>query len=417
MKYTFQCVAVAVLTCGLAFGQHYKVLYTFGTNRGDGYVPNGGLVFDKVGNLYGTTQQGGSSPFCAGCGTVFKLAPAQDGTWSESIIYGFCSAQNCGDGAVPLAGLVIDPVGNLYGTTEEGGTGSGCGSGCGTVFELSPPKLPGETWEYTVLWNFLGNVEQDGEFPASRLNLDAAGNLYGTTYFGGSGAFGTVFELSPVQGGGWTEQVVYSFCVTGPPTCADGYEPMAAVTFDSSGNLYGTTSFGGEKANTGVLFKLSPPQGGGAWTQTTLYTFLAGSGDHPFSPVNFDKNGNLYVTASNGTGQADGGSVLKFVPQPGGGKRFVFPFGDPHGPWEPMAGVFIDPRFSNLVYGTAENGGQFSGGEVYKLAGKTLTTLHSFSGSDGSKPTGSLTYHSGRLYSVTSAGGDFGQGVVFEITP
>jgi len=236
----------------------YKVIYTFGTNPSDGNLPNGGLVFDKVGNIYGTTQLGGTSSFCnQGCGTVFELSPSPDGTWSESLIYSFCSQSNCADGLDPLAGLVIDSGGNLYGTTQRGGSSSCV---CGTVFELSPPKLPGETWTYTVIWNFNAT---DGAFPAARLNWNSAGNLYGTTYEGGDAGVGTVFELSPVQGG-WTEQVLYSFCVAGPPTCSDGYEPMAGVTFDSAGNLYGTTTFGGGTINTGVLFKLSPPQGNGA---------------------------------------------------------------------------------------------------------------------------------------------------------
>jgi uncharacterized repeat protein (TIGR03803 family) len=137
------CLAVLFPICSLAAGQaHESVLYSFGTNPNDGSIPNGGLVFDSAGNLYGTTQRGGS----AGGGSVFELSPLQGGSWGETVLYSFCSLPNCEDGAEPLAGLISDSVGNLYGTTVGGGTFSGgtCGGGgCGTVFELSPPSAPG----------------------------------------------------------------------------------------------------------------------------------------------------------------------------------------------------------------------------------------------------------------------------------
>ncbi|MGH9498520.1 MAG: choice-of-anchor tandem repeat GloVer-containing protein [Terriglobales bacterium] len=411
----FSLLVASTLFSGKATAEaSYSVLYTFGTNPDDGFLPNGGLVFDKAGNLYGTTQKGGSSPICTpGCGTVFELTPGQGGAWTESIIYSFCSEVNCTDGAYPLAGLVIDDLGNLYGTTKAGGNGVSCG-GCGIVFELSPPKAPGGAWTKTDLWDFGSSGAHDAANPAARLTWDGAGNLYGTTYFGGNGGLGTVFELSPTQGGGWSEKVLYSFCLTGPPKCADGFEPMAAVAFDKSGNLYGTTFAGGAHLSQGTLYKLSP--GNGTWTETTLYSFTERGGGHPLAAVNFDNAGNFYTTASQSID--NNGAVFKFIPQQGGGgKKLSFPFTDPQGPATPVAGVFIDPRFNNRLYGTPENGGPSRQGVVYGLVGKTLTTIHAFCCSDGAYPTGSLTFHAGNVYSTTSAGGAFNQGVVFEIKP
>lgn len=408
-------IAFTLFSGSAASETHYSVLYSFGTNTDDGILPNGGLVFDKAGNLYGTTQEGGSAPICGprGCGTVFELTPGRGGSWTESIIYSFCSETNCTDGALPLAGLVIDDAGNLYGTTKFGGNVFNDG----TVFELSPPTTPGAAWALIGLWNFGGNGTGDGQYPASRLTWDALGNLYGTTYFGGEGQLGAVFELSPIQGGGWSEKVLYSFCLAGPPKCPDGFEPMAGVAFDESGNLYGTT-FAGTRFRQGALYKLSP--GNGTWTETTLYSFTAKGGGHPLAAVNFDSAGNLYTTASQGTECS--GAVFKFIPQPGGGgRKLSLPFNQPNGPAMPVAGVFLDPLFDDRLYGTAENGGPYNAGEVYGLVGKTLKTIHAFCSIggclDGANPTGSLTSHAGNVYSITTAGGDFNQGVVFEIKP
>jgi len=314
-----------------------------------------------------------------------------------------------------MAGLAIDGAGNLYGTTKGGGNAFGYG----TVFKLSPPNVAGAAWSLSELWYFSGNGSGDGEYPQSRLTWDTAGNLYGTTYFGGNYAFGSVFELSPVQGGGWSEKVLYSFCQIGPPHCADGYEPVESVTFDKLGNLYGTTPQGGARFSQGTLFELTPAQDG-TWTENTLYDFSDQGGGRPLSAVNFYSSGNLYTTASEG-GLGDG-SVFKFMPQPGGGlKKLSLLFNESQGPSTPVAGVFLDPRFSNRLYGTAENGGANGAGEIYGLTGKNLTTIYAFCAmpgcADGANPTGSLTYHGGQVYSITATGGDFNKGVVFTIKP
>lgn len=291
MKNTFLCAAVMILSCGFVLGQAQEtVLYSFGTNPNDGTLPNGGLIFDKTGSLYGTTQRGGS--VCSeDCGTVFELSPLPDGTWQETVLYNFCSGglQNvCPDGQNPHAGLIFDANGNLYGTTTYGGANFDGG----TVFELSPPPAPGGNWTETVLWNF-GNPG-DGRYPEGKVALDLLGNLYGTTSDGGNGA-GIVFELTRGQNG-WTETTLYGFCPTHP--CHDGAVPMAGVSFDKVGNIYGTTEQGGYNGYSwGVVYELSPSLSN--WTETVLHRFNS-SGGYPKSVVNFDKAGKLYGTYSGG---------------------------------------------------------------------------------------------------------------------
>ncbi|MGH7869410.1 MAG: choice-of-anchor tandem repeat GloVer-containing protein, partial [Candidatus Dormibacteraceae bacterium] len=295
-----------------------KVLYSFGASANDGASPNGGLVFDKAGNLYGTTESGGLTGCSGHCGTVFELSPANKGTWTETVLYQFCSQPNCSDGGEPRAGLLIDDLGNLYGTAAQGGIGCGV-VGCGTVFELSPPALPGDSWQYTVLWSF-GNVANDGIGPYGRLNRDSKGNLYGTT--AGSccvgGGDGIVFELSPGLGGTWDETVLYAFCLSGYP-CPDGYTPRAGVSFDAIGNLYGTTYGGANDGKWGTVYRLTP-QGDGTWAETNLHRFTGQGGGMPLSTVNFDQSGNLYGTVSTGQpgGPAQCGGVWRLTPQGNG---------------------------------------------------------------------------------------------------
>jgi len=217
----------------------------------------GGVVFDKAGNLYGVTNEGGSACPSPGCGTVFQLSPPEKkgATWTERVIYEF----NGTDGSIPVGGAIIDPSGNLYGTTGYGGSGTcllfGYNVGCGVVYELSPPKQKGDQWTYTVLYNFQGG--QDGLFPWGDLVFDTQGNLYGATQFGGGkgttcnqyfgGNCGTVFRLSPPkkQGGKWTEKVLHSFAGG-----ADGANPNGYLVLDGSGAVYGLTTAGGNRDAT-----------------------------------------------------------------------------------------------------------------------------------------------------------------------
>ncbi len=200
----------------------------------DGQEPEGGLIFDHAGNLYGTTASGGS----LSAGIVFELSPNGNG-WRETILHTFQGS----DGAVPFATMTADQAGNLYGTTVAGGTTNG-----GTVFELTNPG----TWNYNLLHSF------NDDLPYGGLAFDSAGNLYGTTYQGGTYGNGTVFKMTP-SGGGWSESVIHSF----NPADGEGALPMSGVTFDGAGNMYGTTfgggSFGGScYGGCGVVYEITP---------------------------------------------------------------------------------------------------------------------------------------------------------------
>ncbi|MGA2903955.1 MAG: choice-of-anchor tandem repeat GloVer-containing protein [Candidatus Korobacteraceae bacterium] len=262
----------------------------------------------------------------SGCGTVFELTPTAGGGWTEQVLYSFCSQTNCTDGSYPFAGLIFDAAGNLYGTTFAGGIHPSCTlsgyAGCGTVFELSPRE--GGGWTETVLYSFGSGT--DGGYPVAGLIFDAAGNLYGTTadgaYSSSCGQIcGTVFELTPTADGGWTEQVLYSFC--SQTNCTDGYGPYAGLIFDAAGNLYGTTIYGGIYGY-GTVFELTPTAGGG-WTETALHSFgndpaaRVEDGAGPFAGLIFDAAGNLYGTTyggGNGTtcGPSGCGTVFEMTP-------------------------------------------------------------------------------------------------------
>src|SRR5580704_868352 len=210
--------------------QEEKVLHSF--NSSDGASPDAGLVFDSAGNLYGTTYSGGSH----GSGTVFELAPAAGGKWKEKVLYSFSHSS---DGFGPAAALIMDGAGNLYGTAAGGGAHS-----AGLVFELTPET--GGGWTETVLHDF-----SPGTAPLSGLVRDAAGNLYGT---GGAGGIGLVFELLPSSGGSWTAKVLYKFNTT------DGFFPQGGLLLGASGNLYGTTEYGGTDSY-GTVYELKPETG------------------------------------------------------------------------------------------------------------------------------------------------------------
>ena len=216
------------------------VLYSFSGGT-DGTSPNGSLIADASGALYGTTTSGGTGS----SGTVFKLTPptTTGGAWTETVLYTFTGSP---DGASPFVGLIADASGALYGATYNGGT-----SGNGTVFKLTPPTTTGGAWTETVLYSFSGS---DGANPRGSLIADAEGAHYGTTFLGGAGSSGTVFKLTPpaTTGGAWTETVLYSF--TGG---SDGANPPAALIADTSGALYGTTNSGG--GGYGTVFKLTLP--------------------------------------------------------------------------------------------------------------------------------------------------------------
>jgi uncharacterized repeat protein (TIGR03803 family) len=424
MKTVTLWALTVLLSCSSMVGQsQYKVLWSFAGSPNDGGQPLGTLLADRVGNLYGTTIAGGLSAACSGgCGTVFKLAPNSDGSWTETILYNFCSdgGNLCLDGRYPKAGLILDTTGNLYGTTSAGGTQCLIGV-CGVVFELSPPSSPGAIWTETVLYSFCANNAKncpDGATPVAGLEMDTSGNLYGTTSVGGSGhdsnngGGGVVFELSH-GGGGWVEAVLYNFCSLGQnEDCPDGTFPQAGVTFDKAGDLYGTTEAGGDFQGRGTVYKLS--HGVNGWTETVLATSKQSLATAPLGTVSTDPLGNLYSTFSRG-GQGFGG-VFRLGTH-GGGAEFSF---DSSNGSMPAAGVLIDVRRTAL-YGTTEIGGANNAGTVFKMiAPAQQSVLYSFCSQpncvDGLGPLASLIEDkSGNLYGTTKLGGVNNQGVVFEI--
>jgi uncharacterized repeat protein (TIGR03803 family) len=287
------------------------VLHSFAGGYNDGESPFGGVIVDDKGNLYGTTQDGGSS-YCPGtCGVVYEITRSG----KERVIYKF---QGSPDGAYPLSSLLMDKKGNLYGTTLGGGTQSNfCGVGCGTVFELSPSGK--NSWTEAVIYSFQGNGN-DTTNPWANVIADGAGNLYGTATLGGnyndceSGGCGAVFELSPGNGGAWTENILYAFTSE-----KDGDTPYAGLVQDASGNLYGTTFSGQRSTNCGfygcgAAYRIAPDG-----TETTLRTFKGGARDAANSSANLiiDAQGNLY-----GTSQAGGGGACNEEGQLGCGTVF-----------------------------------------------------------------------------------------------
>jgi uncharacterized repeat protein (TIGR03803 family) len=385
----------------------------------DGEVPEG-VVFDKHGNLYGTTQMGGSGPCTLsgqGCGEVFEATPARDAsghlTWEKRVIYEFQGGDD--DGATPMAPLVLDEQGNLYGTTTAGG-GTEYGAGCGTVFEL---HTEGGEWIEKVLYKF--TCGSDGGTPESSLTLDLKGDLYGTTYNGGlnvcNGKWpcGVVYELQRAETG-WTEIVLHSF------DYKDGGDPIGGLVMDSSGNLYGTTPYGGQPhidpfEPTGTIFVLQPTESG--WSFHVLYRFPVGDGGS-FANLALDANGSLYGTTNAG-GANNFGSVFELQRPMEGESPWTFStlhsFTGLDDGGGPQAGVVLDG--AGNLYGTAGGGGtgqvcfpQGDCGLVFELTPSggdwTESVLYDFQGGDdGAFPnTTPLLDPWGNLYGTTAYGGD-----------
>jgi uncharacterized repeat protein (TIGR03803 family) len=342
-------------------------LYSFCsvTNCVDGFFPSAGLIFDQAGNLYGTTAGGG----VVGGGTAFKLTPNQDGSWTESVLYSFCSVGNCADGSGPAAGLIFDAVGNLYSTTEVGGT-SGCAAGCGVAFQLKPNQDGSWTENVLYTFCSMTNCS-DGAEPVAGFTFDATGSLYGTTVFGGAnskscgGGCGTVFQLTPNGGGTWKEQVLHAF------TGRDGEQPRAGVIFDQTGNLYGTTLVGSACNNgCGTVFKLSS-NSGGTWKESVLHTFKGSrDGGAADAGLIFDAGGNLYGTTLQGGGLGCAtlgcGAVFKLSPNGKGGWRetTLHAFHDRPGIF-PEAGVIFDG--AGNLYGTTFGDTVHTFGSVFEI--------------------------------------------------
>ncbi len=410
------------------------VLYTFQAGN-DGFFPTASLIADAAGNLYGTTEFGGAY----GKGTVFKLAPPAQGqtAWTETVLHSFKDT----DGAIPSSGLISDSAGNLYGTTQQGGSFTG-----GALFKLTPPAKGQTVWTETVLHSFGGGkVDGYSHTPAGGLIADAAGNLYGVLVNAGlkAGQNGGVFKLAPPAKGqtAWTETVLHSFGEAG-----DGNYPYGPLIADSAGNLYGTTNEGGAYGSIytgfGTVYELSPPaKGQTAWTETVIFSFNNSDGALPEAGLLADSAGNLYGTTMSGgvassicnQGSNTGlrcGTVFELSPPPNGKTAWTETVLNEFEASSSYAGLIAD-KAGNL-FGTAFSISAYYGyGSVFELSppakGKTAWTrnvLVFFNGTNGNLPVGGLIADkAGNFYGTTAGGGvylsgcgQFGCGTVFELT-
>lgn len=401
------------------------MLYSFRLSPNIEGVPLAGLIFDKSGALYGTTTL-----------MVFKLTPPRKGSkiWIRTVLYRF--GTNANDGARPVAGLISDKSGALYGTTQNGGAAGNFG----TVFKLSPPPAGKTDWKETVLYRFMGKAAHDGALPSAGLTFDGQGALYGTTYKGGDSDFGTVFKLTPPPAGktAWKGTVLHSFK---GKSARDGAFAVAGLIFDRAGALYGTTGNGGDN-DLGTVFRLAPPRlgGDGKWVESVLHSFAGSPNDGaiPVAGLKRDQSGAFYGTTVQGGprgGAAGGGTVFKLTRLPTGQTKWIvtllhsfdwFPNCDDT---NPTAGVIFDKN--GALYGTASAGGPsfptVGNGTVFKLAPPakgntqwTETVLHDFgSPGDGTNPQAGLVFDTqGALYGTTLYGGmgPANSGTVFKIT-
>ncbi|HEX3666612.1 MAG TPA: choice-of-anchor tandem repeat GloVer-containing protein [Rhizomicrobium sp.] len=415
----FAAGALAALVLPVPGAQAWtlKTLYSFCSQSscGDGNEPSTGLLQDQAGDLYGTTEVGGAE----NDGVVFELAN-KGGKLEYKVLHQFCF--DCGDGTNPSGALIADVNGDLYGTTAQSGP-----TGCGMVFELIP-NAERTKWKEKIIYaascapfgnNILTGLTYQGA--ATGAPYDGASPLYGTTAMGGTGN-GTVFEIAP-EGNKWRETDLYAFCPGGKSSCTDGNEPGQLIV-DASGNLYGNTAFGGS-AGAGVAYELIPGAKGANWTENILYNFCSAAncndGGFPLGALVLDGAGNLYGTATQ-TSQ-EGGTVYKLSQQGGTWKETVLcTFFQKHcgNGYFPQAGVILDG--AGNLYGTNSTGGKGISGTVFELSGTRVKTLYNFcvkqNCADGGEPIAPLIMDaSGNFYGTTIEGGKGNSGTIFELSP
>jgi len=361
-------------------------LYNF-SGASDGGQPLAGLVRDAAGNLYGTTYSGGASGF----GVAFKL----DRRGTETVLHSFAGGA---DGEYPYSDPVLDADGNLYGTAAGGG-GNGCGGfGCGVVFEVSASGAE------TVLHSFTGGTT-DGCYPHGSLMMDANGNLYGTTDECGTSNLGTVFEVSSGTG---SVTILHSFA----GGSSDGDDPIYdGLLMDGAGNLYGVT-LGGGASGDGVIYEL-----GTRGALTVLHSFSGGAADgcYPYGTPVMDAKSNLYGTAEK-CGASGFGVVWKLDQETGMFSVLHSFSGDASDGGYPVAGVL--PGTKGRLFGNTVAGGVDDTGTVYELNRKgKFTLLHSFTGPDGEYPSGNLIQDAkGNIYGTAEEGGSGNAGTVWKLT-
>lgn len=380
-------VSLSLVLISRSQAQSFSVIHSFAGNDGSG--PLAGLAMDAQENLYGSASTGG----VYGDGVVFKASRNGE----EKVLHSFGHGT---DGSTPESSVILNAAGNLFGTTFAGGA-----SNSGTVFEISAKGAE------VVLYSFAGGT--DGANPIAGLAMDKAGNLYGTTSAGGTFSAGTVFKVSPSG----KHTVLYNF----GQTVNDGSTPVAGVTLDAKGNLYGTTSLAGT-SGYGTVFQLKPS--GAAWSEVILHQFeLQSDGGTPYAGLIFDRSGNLYGAATQGgDGSGGGGTVFELTPS-GGGWNFQVLYG--LAGWN-ISGTFRDLLYDNstgVIYATTHCDGVDVAGTVYELTpsgGSWLyTQLYTFTGgTDGLYSFSNLVMDkAGDVYGTTDLGGGNDMGVIFQVKP
>jgi uncharacterized repeat protein (TIGR03803 family) len=340
------------------------------------------------------------------------------GAWTETVLWSFVGGA---DGQVPSYQLVIDGKGNLYGETQIGGDAT---CWCGTVFELSPPATLGGDWAKVTVYTFKG---LRATVPYGGLAIDKSGALYGTRFSGGLFGAGLAFKIAPATGGGFRETTLYNFGATS----TDSAQPFGPLTIDSSGNLYGVSFYGGAE-QLGTVYKLFPPANGtGPWSNAVLYSFPGTSaGCNPQGNVFLDEEGRLYGQATGCGGPSNTGLVFRLMPSSGSGawvEAVLYTFGGTDG-----GGLYPSLSFDRkrkVFYGTSFYGGTMGRGNglVFRLSPPsevgawTETVLHTFTGgsSDGSGPLGPIVWDAnGVLYGTSYGTNDnISTGKAYSITP
>jgi uncharacterized repeat protein (TIGR03803 family) len=406
LKYAAILTLSLVITLALrpiAHAQTESTLHTFSPTTS--FWPQGALIEDSAGNLYGTTRGGGTY----GVGTIFKMSPpaVSGGVWPLTTLYNFVPYGS--GGYVPISDLITDSTGAFYGTTFSGGDPV---CNCGGVYKLIPPVQAGGAWTEQSLYAFTGN-DIDGRLPATApLTMAPQGILYGVTIRGGTWDSGVIYQLTPATDGTYTESVLYSF-----GDLADASTPNGPITLDSSGALYGVTSLGGV-FNNGTVYKFVPAGNGQLAIESILFSFKAGtkSGVTPIGNLLFDSAGNLYGVTNAGGSANDDGTVFKLTPAKAAWtESTLYVFNKKSGA-NPEGGLTWNPA-TGALYGTtsAQNGKTTGDGSVFKLLPPTVqggawteSTLYQFTyATVGGYPTGSVTRDptTGTLYGTAINGG------------
>jgi uncharacterized repeat protein (TIGR03803 family) len=392
--------AVFVFSLATATAATTEILFSF--DEDEGAYPDSDLETDSAGNIYGTTVLGGDF----GGGTVFRLSPTPDG-WVHTILYSFTGGA---DGGQPYKGVTLDREGNLYGTAVTGGSGS-CEGGCGVAYKLTNS---GGTWAQTVIHAFTGG--DDGSGPGARLTVDRAGNVYGMAPTGGAYGLGTIYKIRQGSGGAWTLKVIHTF--TGG---ADGGTGSAGRMILRHGRLFGAATVGGAYGS-GVIFELKP-RGVGESDFKTIYSFRGQpDGSFPYGALLFDTSGNVYGTTYYG-GANNIGAVYQLSPRPTGewDERVLYSFQEGTDGNSPISNLVFD-KAGNL-YGTTSEGG-LGRGTIFKLSPVggdqwVETVVHRFQG----PPDGGYAYNGmvvdrfGNFYGATVLGGDDDDGSIYKFTP